>query len=179
MGLLTNEHRKYFSVILHLHAWKSSSYFCGMDKRASHSITMLILIHPVRGEGSAQWPKATSICVTENVFVYACVHVFQPVTLLHTLLTGPALSHTLQSHLLTGWQPTLPHRSWTQCPACWGSHQSAGRALSPLGHPSEITHPRHLLLQVPPFSLIPHPRVLSSTLATLSYSCVYISCQLQ
>lgn len=66
---------------------------------------------------------------------------------------------TLQSHLLTEWQPTLPYRNSThsQCPACWGSYQSSCRTPGPLGRPSEMAHPRHLFLCAPPSPSSPTP----------------------
>lgn len=66
---------------------------------------------------------------------------------------------TLQSHLLTEWQPTLPYQKSThsQCPACWGSHQSACRTPGPVGRPSEMAHPRHLFLHAPPPPSSPTP----------------------
>lgn len=52
---------------------KPAPCFCGMDKRRAHLITMLLFKQPVRGEGSAHWPTASSICMTAGVFVCACV----------------------------------------------------------------------------------------------------------
>lgn len=47
--------------------------FCGVCKKTVRSITMLLFKQSVKGEGSAHWPTATSICVTVSVFGSLCV----------------------------------------------------------------------------------------------------------
>lgn len=86
--------------------------FCGVDLRRAHSITILLFKQPVRAEGCAHWPTATSICVTVSVFVCACVcFLTSPSTphLLHRFTLNLTPPSPFKSHLLTEWQPTPPH----------------------------------------------------------------------
>lgn len=161
-------------------SFKATPCFCGMYKRTAHSIRILLFKQPVRGEGSAHWPTATSIYDSECVCMCMCVCCLTIRSTPHLLhwFTPPPTPHTHTSHLLTEWQPTLAYWNSTHslCPACWGSHQSSCRTPGPLGCPSNMK-PSSFFPPCPSFSLIPHPRVLSSTLASLNYSSVYISCQ--
>lgn len=59
-----------FSVVLELHAMKDLVFVAHIREHPIQ-ITMRIFKQLVRGEGSAQWPTATSICVTVGLCMFS------------------------------------------------------------------------------------------------------------
>lgn len=139
--------------------------FCGVCKKTVHSISILLFKQSVKGEGSAHWPTATSICVTVSVFgsVRVCVCV---------------LNSRSNPHLLHWFTPNPPPRitSWQNDSPLWPietQHTTfdwpAEVAINPpAGLVAQLPQVRQNPNLLPPpctlSSLLPHPWVLSSIL---------------
>lgn len=153
--------------------------FCGVCKNTVRSISMLLFKQSVKGEGSAHWPTATSICVTVSTFwICVCVCV---------------LNSRSNPHLLHWFTPTPPPHltSWQNDSPLWpietqhtASAWPAEVAINPpAGLVAQLPQWDKTQISYPPprppctlFSLISHPWVRSSILASLNYSSEYISC---
>lgn len=151
--------------------------FCGVCKKTVHSISILLFKQSVKGEGSAHWPTATSICVTVSVFgsVRVCVCV---------------LNSRSNPHLLHWFTPNPPPRitSWQNDSPLWPIETQH----TAFDWPAEvaINPPAGLVAQLPQVrqnpNLLPpraHSLPFSPTLgsfppsfASLNYSSEYISC---
>lgn len=141
---------------------------------------------PLFKKGCQRWRFCSVAHSDVNLWQRVCLYVHVCLCCLTSRSTPhlPTTTTTATYHLLTEWQPTLAH--WNSkhtvfCPACWGSHQSPHptpqdswpTGLSRCYETPVIFFP----LRAPPSPSSPTQRVRSSTVASLNYSSVYISCQ--
>lgn len=180
----------YFGVMLQLGAMEGHSLF--LCQSPVHSECRYLK------KGCQRWRFCSVAHSDVNLWQRVCLYVHVCLCCL-TSRSTPHLPHWFGPCTRSPPPPPPPHiTSWQNdsplwpietpntvfCPACWGSHQSPPthpppprRTPGPLGYPTVMRPLSFFSLHAPPSPSSPTQRVRSSTVASLNYSSVYISCQ--